>query len=173
MLINLWGVVSHTALAAYHSAGSILTGTTAAGNILIGTISALRGDVRGAITSAVELIATGADHASHSGQATSHAIQAANSAIWLVVDIGNGLFWLYQRTTGPKHPAPIPGQLALPAPAVISEAAQPDALEAIEACKAITHAQALESAKTALPEDIEDTWVLIDTRDLVPQNVPS
>lgn len=119
MLGNLWGVVHHGSLAAYYSAGTFLNGMLNIGTGVSAVISMVRGDVRGAITNTVEVLSNTAAASSQSSQAITHAIAAANSGLWLLVDLGNGVRWIYVNTIGSTATTPPPrqhGLLALPAP---------------------------------------------------------
>ncbi len=123
MLTNLWGAVSHGILATYYGAGTLLTSVLNIGNGVTTVFSALRGDVRGTVTGVVSLISTGADHASQSSQTVSHAITAANFGFWMLIDIGNGIRWVYVHIIAgsPREPAPNAHLLALPAPPLREE----------------------------------------------------
>lgn len=126
MLGNLWGVVSNGVLAAYYGTGALLNNTLNLGNGFLAIVSAARGDVRGAVTGAVAVISNGANGTSQSSQAVAHAIAAANSGFWFLVDCGNGVRWVYIHTIGSSAPAPRPtGLLALPAPPLQNDANTP------------------------------------------------
>jgi len=124
-LSNIWGVVSNGTLTLYHGAGAILHSAIEIVNVSGIVTSLVRGDVRGVITSAVGVIASGSDHASHSTQAAGHALATANSALWTLVDVGYGAVWVYNWVRGNTS-----GVGALPLPT----APTADGLEALETC---------------------------------------